>query len=875
MNREKLKMLEKKEKKEDELSDEDLKLKESLELMVERIQDPEPSVANMALLGIIKEIKTATTSMTSVPKPLKFLRPYYDKLKELFLSMNNKENRALLSDILSVLAMTMGKLGERESLKFRLSGSSEDVGNWGHEYIRNLSGEISQEYNKRQSEGQQNTESSSEKASLDLLMLIDKIVPFDIEHNAEHEACDLLMEVELLSNILPYVEESNYRRICLYLTNCANYLPEPEDRQTLKVVIDIYVKMGQWPDALRVSLRSNMNDVQSVKRIYDQCNDPIMKKQLAFMIGRQHIFIEDSTGENMDLINNTNLSEYFMILAKDLQITEAKTPEDIYKSNLNETRGFTATIDSARQNLASTFVNAFVNAGFGHDKLMTEEGNKWLYKNKEHGMLSAAASLGMILLWDVDGGLTQIDKYLYANEDYIKAGALLAVGIVNSGIKNECDPALALLSEHIENQSNMMRIGSILGLGLAYSGSCREDLKELLLPMVDDIALTMEVSSIAALSLGMIFVGSANTDITESICQALMERDTGSLNVSHARFLCLGLGLLYLGRQELSSIVLETLKALTHPIGKYASLSVESCAYAGSGNVLKVQKFLDICGDHLEESKSTHQSLAAIGIALVAMGEEIGAEMAIRSFDHLLQYCEPTIRKAVPLALGLLSISNPRINVMDTLGKLSHDNDEDVSFGAILALGLIAAGTNNARVANMLRSLATYHYKEPNRLFFVRIAQGLVFMGKGTMTLAPYHSDRSIMSHVALSGLLAMIHSCLDFKNILLSKSHYMLFCLVSAMQPRMLLTLDENLKPLPVSVRVGQAVDTVGQAGRPKTITGFQTHTTPVLLGFADRAELATDDYIALTSLMEGIVILKKNPNATSTKEEKSIPKN
>ena len=37
-------------------------------------------------------------------------------------------------------------------------------------------------------------------------------------------------------------------------------------------------------------------------------------------------------------------------------------------------------------------------------------------------MLSAAASLGMILLWDVDGGLTQIDKYLYSSEDYLKVG---------------------------------------------------------------------------------------------------------------------------------------------------------------------------------------------------------------------------------------------------------------------------------------------------------------------------------------------------------------------------------------------------------------------------------------------------------------------
>lgn len=42
-------------------------------------------------------------------------------------------------------------------------------------------------------------------------------------------------------------------------------------------------------------------------------------------------------------------------------------------------------MDSARQNLAATFVNALLNAGYGTDKLLLTEGNKWLYKNKEHG----------------------------------------------------------------------------------------------------------------------------------------------------------------------------------------------------------------------------------------------------------------------------------------------------------------------------------------------------------------------------------------------------------------------------------------------------------------------------------------------------------
>lgn len=83
---------------------------------------------------------------------------------------------------------------------------------------------------------------------------------------------------------------------------------------------------------------------------------------------------------------------------------------------------------------------------------------------------------------------------------------------------------------------------------------------------------------------------------------------------------------------------------------------------------------------------------------------------------------------------------------------------------------------------------------------------------------------------------------------VILNKAHYLLYSLCTAMFPRMLMTFDEDLKPLAVPVRVGQAVDVVGQAGKPKTITGFQTHTTPVLLGHLDRAELATDDCILIS---------------------------
>lgn len=73
---------------------------------------------------------------------------------------------------------------------------------------------------------------------------------------------------------------------------------------------------------------------------------------------------------------------------------------------------------------------------------------------------------------------------------------------------------------------------------------------------------------------------------------------------------------------------------------------------------------------------------------------------------------------------------------------------------------------------------------------------------------------------------------------------------------------LRSHLESLHLNFLTLQAVDVVGQAGKPKTITGFQTHTTPVLLAHGERAELATEQFLPVTPILEGFVILRKNPN-------------
>lgn len=896
------------------MSEEDQELKERLETCVSTLLNEEKDEAVSvpirlkALDVIVTELRSATSSMTSVPKPLKFLRPHFSTLKGLHTALGGDEKaaveankdylslRARLADVLSVLAMTMGNHEDRESLDFKLSGmkdyelltkigvtrsaDDDNLGTWGHEYVRSLAGEIGQEYNARVIDG---ADPDSDDAFADLLGMVDVIVPFHISHNAEAEAVDLLIEVQRLKKLqdLDSIDAKNYSRICLYLIKTADYMSDPDDlTEMLDIAHHLFVRQNQYFDALRAALRSGNEEV--IPELFAQCEDPLMKKQMCLLLGRHRVNFEleddDDADDLNELIGNAQLSEQFLKLAQDLDVMEAKTPEDIYKSHLAETGGFSrrrdtggAQVDSARANLASTFVNAFVNAGFGQDKLMTPENNEWLYKNKDHGMMSAAASLGSILLWNVEEGLTQIDKFLYSSEEYVKAGAALAVGILSSGVRNDADPALALLSEHLEGDSHIMKCAACTGLGIAYAGSNREEVTDLLLAVIESESSGPEAMmecSLAGLALGMICIGQCNEMVGSALVQKLMEASDEDLDHSHARYLCLGLGFLFLGKMELADAMLEAVRTIEHKIGKYAAVILETCSYAGSGNVLKVQEMLHHCTEHLTED-AEHQAAAVIGIGLITMGENVGAEMALRTFDHLLHYCELPIKRAVPLALAVLYVSNPDFGVIDQLSRLSHDPDAELSQNAILAMGVVSAGTNNSRVAGLLRQLSEFYSKEAGHIFCVRIAQGLLHMGKGLITLNPMHSDGMLTSGSAVGALLTILHSCLDLKNTLLDKTHYLLYYVTCAMNPRMLITVNEDLSWRPVTVRVGQAVETVGQAGKPKTITGFQTHSTPVLLGSKERAELGTEEVLSVSTVLEGIVILKDNPDYEADEEK------
>lgn len=129
------------------------------------------------------------------------------------------------SDSRDSLHFKLSAIEDYKSLKTPSKHAGDNLGSWGHEFVRSLAGEIGVEFGERSLEEDANVE--------DLLDMVDTIVPFHIAHNAEAEAVDLLIEVQQLKSLLKLdtIDEGNYERICLYLCKTADYMSDPEDLQ--------------------------------------------------------------------------------------------------------------------------------------------------------------------------------------------------------------------------------------------------------------------------------------------------------------------------------------------------------------------------------------------------------------------------------------------------------------------------------------------------------------------------------------------------------------------------------------------------------------------------------------------------------------------
>jgi hypothetical protein len=147
---------------------------------------------------------------------------------------------------------------------------------------------------------------------------------------------------------------------------------------------------------------------------------------------------------------------------------------------------------------------------------------------------------------------TQQQQHLYENQQSSSlCAAWYLIAWISRLVQDDFDPAFALLSEHVTAADTGVRLGAIMGLGLAYASTRREDVsplcflsgllvtagscshvaywcecgrpssetpkchgcagqvRDLLAPLVTDNDVNIEIAGYAALSLGLVFCGSA------------------------------------------------------------------------------------------------------------------------------------------------------------------------------------------------------------------------------------------------------------------------------------------------------------------------------------------------------------------------------
>ena len=549
------------------------------------------------------EITTSTSSMTSIPRPLKFIRMHFSEIKEFYDKYNptqekEKKYKLMLSDLISVILTVINEKDENGKeltiLSYVLSGTKEDITSWGLEYIRSLCSDIGQEYNERL---------DKELPTNDLTDLVKIIVPYLIKQHCESDAIDLLIEVDCINDIKDFINENNYKKICLYLLSITNYSADTEEyRETLELVYSIYYnKFHQYTDAMRVAIK--IGNMLYIKQTFHQCNDLTTKKQLAFILAREGIFLEEEEknikdNELLEIMRNYKQCEYFRVLAKNLELLEPKHPEDVFKSHLEDKKSESKKLESYKINMAYSIASGFINAGFGSEVLITKKDSDWIFKNKEEGLTCMLGGLGLVNIWDYLEGPGRLYEYAGNKETdtYKRAGRNIGLGISLSNIHDDNDIAVAVLLEEIQDKNLNVKISALFGLGLAAAGTQNQNLIAPLLEVFQDFSYGFEVSAFVSLALGLIFIGSSSEEVFNELFSILISRNEESKGkIFESPFFVLyvlGIGLLCLGKQKDNDFMIEILVSM-EPFSKemkdYLRTMLLSFSYAGSGNVAKVQ----------------------------------------------------------------------------------------------------------------------------------------------------------------------------------------------------------------------------------------------------------------------------------------------
>ncbi|MEG0495951.1 MAG: hypothetical protein RR564_06780 [Eubacterium sp.] len=852
---------------------------EELDLLISSLTDI--NLQNNSLNTILNSLKNAEDIVTfeMIQNKLIILEEIYNKTEIQI------ETKKLFADLLSLLYITDTNM---KCLHYRLQGGSCSITNLGSQYVRKINIDILQFYKENK---------TIDAQIFDLVM---ECVLFFINHNAECEAIDLLYEINREEEIVPYVNEHNYRRIRLYLQGLVNY--KKEIHSTLS---KIYKKMANYPKYI-LSLIKN-NKIERAVEEFKKIEEKGLKKQICFIFNRLGIVV-DAKDELYDKILKGEYNKLvYEFVCKDMDLCKKYSIESDIKSPRDKEFSL-----KFRQFIY--LANAFINYGLEENETVSE-------KNERCESITVHLANGISHIFNSEKLAENYFNPQKNIDNFAKVGNLLAVAVANSKKADETATTIALINDLFDQiNSATAKCALVFGIGMIYADTKSEIARAALVEHC--YASELEVAALACFSLGIVFIGTADMSLVDLLLQVFITQIDNSQE-QFFKFIILGISFLFFNKKPEDGFF-STLKEIKNPITKHLFTLVKTFSRVGSSNPLHVENILketfffdtkDIeemkvevenklfkrsknrCNHNFEnetgeviseslkkesiENKNERnesiweesnyavsseydetearniESLGILCMSVISLGNDLSSKMATRLFTSSLLLDSQHIKYSVPLALALLYASNPNQQIIDLLVKNFNYQEAPVVNTSAISLGMVVAGSNSTKNYQTLKTLITQNSKNSRVVSALTIAMGLCKLGKGSLHISPIlYGD--IINKKSFIGIFTLLYLSLDSKDSFLYRYPFFYSIISLAINSKYVLCIEEDNEIVPCStnVRTGKPVDVVGTAGEQRSISGVQVNTSPVILKIDEVAECEDEAY---TDIIEDVVVIKQ----------------
>ncbi|KAJ6216149.1 hypothetical protein RDWZM_007306 [Blomia tropicalis] len=867
-------------------------LRSTIDAYLVELSNNESPEDNLNVLQQLSQLIVTSTGFASIPLTLKIMEKHYETFKSIYDHKRDVQVKMELANLISFVATSHRAPNSKgDVLKYYQLSLKQVVDSWGIAYVRDLVNDIVEQW-----------KSASDDDRLSLIPLISRCASYFLQQNSELEACDLLMETEQMEHLLLIVDNVTIcTKVCHYVTACCTYLPQPNNKNILYTIVNLWLKHGQYVHALYVAMK--IQCTKSIEKIFQLCNDVHIQMQMALIIARHNISIDEQCckwPKVVSLLSNEDLHQTFIDVCRQLELNlQPQTLDNILKRH-SSGRQCHSQLNQTIPSIDQILINSFINMAFGYDQSLTQlsicvNDTMWIEKNRNDHLLSIS-TIGLSHLWNTDRIMKIIEPFLHSKVDSIKAGALLAMGLANCTIHSLKYEPKQILLDHLlaSNVCNEIQLGTLMALSFAYAAKRRADVVE---PILKNIVTNEKSNSynvgLGSITCGIIYIGHIDGHLIGTLIETIVDRYP-KLSFKVTRNIIHSIGLCCMGKDSMMETINGTIDQVfkdNDQLKSYFTLFIEICSLVGSSNILMIQELLNNCRCSIIESKSkvkernkkvinrnesndddnNHfiRTISIIGIGMLSLGDEVNIHMIMREFILMLRNGDRQTKNVVILTIALVHLSNPKLSVIDTLCKFTHSTETAIN--AIIALGLIGAGTGNGKIGKVLYELINFYRGSNTCRWAINISFGLLYLGNCSLTLNPQMEGCRLIRHQSICGVLIFILHLLDqsyssrasFATLLHNQTHILLY-LTLAIRPKMLVTYDhETMKPIPIQVCVGQPIDITGQAGiMPRSVTAFNTYQTPVLISTNEKAELDNDNFIPLNPYMEGHVLVKRISN-------------